>query len=145
NGNLTITNSYTPETTSIDGTKHWRDEDDQDGVRPDEVTIILLGNNVEVERQVVTEAENWNYSFNNLPVYSDGTPITYTVSEDLVTGYSSTTDGFDVYNDRTPDEVSISVFKSWLDNNNQDGKRPESVQVQLFGDGTEVGTPVTLT
>ena len=144
-GNLMITNSYTPATTSIDGTKHWNDNDDQDGIRPDSVTIKLLGNNVEVARQVVSEADNWNYSFNNLPVYADGTPITYTVTEDYVPGYSSTTDGYDVTNERTPDEVSISVFKSWLDSNNQDGKRPETVQVQLFADGTATGDVVTLT
>ncbi|MBZ6527548.1 Cna B-type domain-containing protein [Aerococcaceae bacterium DSM 111021] len=143
-GNLLITNSFTPEITEISGTKTWNDNEDQDGLRPESVVIKLFGNNVEVARQVVTEAGGWSYNFNNLPVFANGQPINYTITEDYVPGYSSLIDGFDVFNNRTPDEVSISVFKSWLDSDNQDGLRPESIQVQLLADGEATGEPVTI-
>ncbi len=41
-------------------------------------------------------------------------------------------------------KTSVSVTKEWNDNNNQYGKQPESVQVQLYADGTKSDAPVTL-
>ena len=43
------------------------------------------------------------------------------------------------------DNCSIKVTKSWDDDNNSAGKRPDSIQVQLYADGTAYGDPVTLT
>ena len=40
--------------------------------------------------------------------------------------------------------TEVSVEKSWDDNNNQDGVRPTSVQVQLYADGETYGEPITL-
>lgn len=139
-----ITNSYTPEVTEISGEKTWDDADDQDGVRPDEVTINLLANGFEVAEQVVTAEENWSYTFESLPRFEDGEEINYTVTEDSVEGYTTTVDGYDITNTRTPDERSVTVTKAWDDANNQDGKRSESVDVQLFANGEEYGEPITL-
>ena len=36
-----ITNSHTPATTEVSGSKTWDDKDDQDGKRPDSITIRL--------------------------------------------------------------------------------------------------------
>lgn len=38
----------------------------------------------------------------------------------------------------------MSVTKAWDDAEDQDGKRPESVKVQLFADGKALGSPVEL-
>ena len=38
--------------------------------------------------------------------------------------------------------VDIPVTKTWNDNNNKDGNRPESVTVRLFADGVEVASQV---
>src|SRR5699024_5469618 len=38
-GNIIITNSYTPETTEVTGTKTWDDADNQDGNRPETITV----------------------------------------------------------------------------------------------------------
>ncbi|NMA18345.1 MAG: Cna B-type domain-containing protein, partial [Clostridiaceae bacterium] len=43
-----VTNSYTPETVDISGSKTWSDSNDQDGVRPDSITIRLLADGTEV-------------------------------------------------------------------------------------------------
>ncbi|MDQ8817479.1 Cna B-type domain-containing protein, partial [Streptococcus ruminantium] len=42
-------------------------------------------------------------------------------------------------------QTSLTVTKVWKDNNNQDGKRPGSIQVQLYANGEKLGEPVTLT
>ena len=39
----------------------------------------------------------------------------------------------------------FSVNKTWNDDNDRDGKRPESIQVQLLANDQEEGTPITLT
>ena len=41
-------------------------------------------------------------------------------------------------------QINIPVEKVWDDNNNQDGKRPESIQVQLYANGKAQGEPVVL-
>ena len=44
----------------------------------------------------------------------------------------------------TVKRVNIIVEKIWDDGNNVDGIRPESVQIQLYADGTASGSPITL-
>ncbi|MBR2532878.1 MAG: Cna B-type domain-containing protein [Lachnospiraceae bacterium] len=39
----------------------------------------------------------------------------------------------------------FNVSKTWNDDNDRDGKRPESIQVQLLANDKEEGTPITLT
>ena len=62
---LTIINHYDPETTSVKVTKVWDDEDDQDGIRPETVTINLLanGNIVSGKSLVLSEDNNWTAAF----------------------------------------------------------------------------------
>ncbi|HAP3804341.1 TPA: Cna B-type domain-containing protein, partial [Enterococcus faecalis] len=42
NENVLITNTHTPETTNVEGQKIWKDTDDQDGKRPEKITVHLL-------------------------------------------------------------------------------------------------------
>ena len=44
----------------------------------------------------------------------------------------------------TPDTTSITVTKAWVDNDNKGNKRPSEIKVQLYADGRENGSPVTL-
>ena len=140
-----ITNTQTPETTEVSGTKTWDDNDDQDGKRPDSITVNLLANGTVVNSQTVTADSNWSYSFTNLPKYANGSEITYTVTEDAVADYTTTIDGYNITNSYTPGETSITVTKAWDDNNDQDGLRPKSVKVQLYANGEKSGDAVTLT
>lgn len=142
--NVVITNTHTPEVVEVVGTKTWLDNDNQDGVRPDSITVNLLANGVEIDEQVVTFASNWTYAFTNLPKYEDGTRIIYTITEDSIPEYSTEVDGYDIINTHTPDETSITVTKAWNDNNNQDGIRPNSVFAQLYADGEVVGEALSL-
>ena len=139
-------NTHQPETTEITGTKTWNDANNQDGKRPESITVILLANGTEKTRQAVTadEAENWTYTFKDLPKYANGQEITYTVAEEEVTDYTTTYDGSNITNSYTPGKTSATVTKIWNDAENQDGKRPESITVSLLADGKETGKTVTL-
>ncbi|MGY3749608.1 Cna B-type domain-containing protein [Vagococcus acidifermentans] len=143
-GNIVITNSHTPEVTTITGSKVWDDHDNQDGKRPESITVNLLANGQVAASKDVTAADGWAYEFTNVPQYQAGEAIRYTVTENEVSGYTTSIDGTTITNSYTPGKTSVTVTKAWEDNNNQDGKRPDSVQVQLYADGKAAGEPVTL-
>ena len=144
NGNFTVTNTHTPSTTTVSGTKTWKDNDDQDGKRPDSIKVNLLANGKVVQSKTVTASDNWKYSFTNLPEFENGKKISYTVTEDQVKDYSTTVNGYNLTNSYTPAKTSVSVTKAWNDNNNQDGSRPNEVKVQLYANGEKSGNEVTL-
>lgn len=97
-----ITNTRTPEVVEVPVTKIWKDNDNQDGVRPDKVTVRLLADGQEVAVKEITATDNWQASFTDLPVYKEGKKITYTITEDPVAGYTSNIDGFMVTNRHRP-------------------------------------------
>ena len=140
NGNFTVTNTHTPSTTTVSGTKTWKDNDDQDGKRPDSIKVNLLANGKVVQSKTVKASDNWKYSFTNLPEFENGKKISYTVTEDAVAGYTSTVDGYNVTNNHTPATVKVSGTKTWNDNNNQDGIRPSSITVNLLANGQQVAS-----
>ena len=140
----TVTNTHTPETVAVNGSKTWDDNNDQDGARPESITIRLLANGEEVQSKEVTASDSWSWTFSDLPKYKNGAEISYSVKEDAVTDYSASYDGTNVTNTHVPGNTSISVSKAWDDNNNQDGKRPESVTIHLLADGEDTGKTVTL-
>ena len=127
-----ITNSYTPETTTVSGSKTWEDGDNQDGKRPASITVNLLADGQKVNTQTVGEAEGWSYNFTGLPVYKDGQRITYTVTEEAVPGYSTNLNGYNITNSYTPEKTEITASKTWNDSDNQDGKRPTKINIKLM-------------
>ena len=101
---MTCTNTHTPETTSLGVNKVWNDADNQDGSRPDSITVHLVKNGVRTEQSAtLSMANNWSNAnaFTNLPVYENGMKITYGVQEDVLSGYTVTTDGVDKDHDIT--------------------------------------------
>ena len=141
----TVTNSRTPETLTVSGKKTWDDNNNQDGMRPESITIRLLKNGVEIDSKTVTEADGWAWSFADLAKYEDGELITYTITEDAVADYSSEVSGYNVTNTHTPGKTSVQVTKAWADANNQDGVRPESVTIKLLANGEDTGKTLVLT
>ena len=133
-----IYNHHTPATTEVSGSKTWDDADNQDGKRPESITVRLFADGTEVTSKTVTANDNWSWSFTGLDKYNSGTEIVYTISEDTVADYTTVVDGYNITNTHTPEKISISGSKTWDDADNQDGKRPESITVRLFADGTEV-------
>lgn len=145
----TLTNSHTPSEIDIVGEKKWNDANDQDGQRPEKIYVNLLADGQQIERQVVTAANNWKYEFRNLPEYQNGKKIVYNVTEDEISEYStvvddSKLDSVKITNSYTPKKTSRSIIKLWNDEEDQDGKRPTSIQVQLYANAEKQGPAVTL-
>ena len=137
-----IYNHHTPEKVSVEGSKTWNDADNQDGKRPESIAVRLFADGTEVTSKIVTANDNWSWSFTDLDKYNSGTEIVYTISEDTVADYTTVVDGYNITNTHTPEKISISGSKTWNDADNQDGKRPESIAVRLFADGTEVTSKI---
>ncbi len=131
---FTITNSYLPETVVVKATKNWDDANNQDGKRPTKITINLLADGQQVDSKEVQAAADgtWTVEFTKLAKYKAGKEIKYTVTEEAVAEYESTITDFTITNKYAPKEIDYKVTKVWNDANNQDGKRPESVTVQLY-------------
>uniref|UniRef100_UPI0025E36D3D Cna B-type domain-containing protein n=1 Tax=uncultured Methanobrevibacter sp. TaxID=253161 RepID=UPI0025E36D3D len=85
--NFTVTNTHKVNLTEINVTKVWNDSNDQDGIRPKNVTIQLLADGVKVNETVLNADKGWNYIFSNLPVYKEGQKIAYTIVELDIAGY----------------------------------------------------------
>jgi len=117
----------------VNVTKVWKDGDNQDGIRPDKVTVRLLAGGTDTGKTLeLSKDNNWSGSFSGL----DKGPV-YTVSEDTVTGYESAITGtaaagFTITNSHTPSTVEKTVTKVWNDNENAADTRPASVSVQLY-------------
>ena len=133
-----IYNHHTPEKVSVEGSKTWNDEENQDGKRPSSITVRLFADGTEVTSKIVTANDNWSWSFTGLDKYNSGTEIVYTISEDTVADYTTVVDGYNITNTHTPEKISISGSKTWDDASNQDGKRPSSITVRLLADGRVV-------
>ena len=137
--NVTITNAHTTETTEVAGTKTWNDADNQGGIRPESITVNLLANGKVVKTTRVSAETEWSYRFTDLPKNEGGKAIDYKVSEEAVEGYDGSVDGFNITNTHTPETTEVTGTKTWDDNNNQDGIRPDSVTVNLLADGIPTG------
>ena len=135
-----VINCHAPATVKVSGAKTWKDNNNQDGIRPSSITVNLLANGQQVASKKVSASDNWQYSFDNLAAYANGKKITYTVTEDAVAGYTSTVNGYNVTNNHTPATVKVSGTKTWNDNNNQDGIRPSSITVNLLANGQQVAS-----
>ena len=143
---FTVQNTYTPEFVSVEGTKTWDDNDDQDGMRPSSIIVKLMRNGEEVRRQRVTAEDNWQYSFTGLNKYTDGELNKYTIEEVAVNKYETiyAENGLDITNKHEIEKTKVNVEKVWDDKDNQDGIRPSEVTVKLLADGKETGKETVL-
>ena len=146
-----ITNTHETEDTSVSVEKKWVDNNDQDGIRPEKIIVQLLADGTASGEPVeLSEANEWKHTWANLPKKAGGAEIAYTVQEEAVEGYTGeitgdAENGYLITNTHETDDTSVSVEKKWVDNNNQDGIRPESITVQLLADGKVVeGKTATL-
>ena len=134
-----IVNTHEPAKKTVSGTVKWEDANNQDGKRPEKVTVTLNktvdGTTTKVKDvEVATPASNAdtsNYEFTDLPQYEGGKEITYTVEQNSVDGYTTKVDGFNIVNTHEPEKTVVEGTKTWDDANDQDGKRPNSIKVIL--------------
>lgn len=135
-----IINTFNNVERSVSGDKHWDDVDDQDGVRPSEVTFKLFANGVDTGKTAKATKENhWHYEFSGLDTYDeDAAVINYTVKEVPVEKYTADQNGYDFTNKHAPYTRTVKVTKNWK--NDTAAKRPASITVRLKADGNEVDT-----
>lgn len=147
---FTITNTHTPETTTAKVTKVWNDSNNQDGIRPESITVQLQSTIGEEKANVgepveITPNEDgkWEYEFTGLTKYANGELIKYSVEEttlnsekyqvsyetEFVIEENITT--IVVTNTHTPETTSIKVTKQWSNENNTES-RPNSVIIALY-------------
>ncbi|MBQ6789070.1 MAG: Cna B-type domain-containing protein, partial [Clostridia bacterium] len=127
---------------TVSGVKTWNDEDDRDGIRPESITINLLADGEKIDSKVVTEADGWAWTFEGLREYKGSSKIEYTVTEDAVEGYEAAVDGLNVTNTYVPEKTTVSGTKTWVDDDNADGMRPESITINLLANGEKIDSKV---
>lgn len=134
--------------TDIPVTKTWLDNHNAYGTRPDTLTLTLYrrieGGAEVVVREVTPPAESWTkdeetdtwtYTFADLPIADkDGHPYIYRVAETVPEGYIRSDDpqGDLTLTNTLYAQIDIPVTKTWVDNSDGWGKRPESVTIELY-------------
>jgi len=123
--------------------KVWEDSTNSLGVRPDNIEIKLLQNDIEYQTATISSENNWEYTFENVPI-SDNTneKYKYSVIDNVnlyeLTKVETTEDEreFTLTNTLKADELYTSVngTKIWNDDNNEKGKRPEKIKINLLRD-----------
>lgn len=138
--------------------KTWDDHNDQDGIRPESITVKLYKNGKYTGKSdELSSDNNWTTSFKNLPAEDEaGEEIEYEIREesdlltgDAKTGYSTEKEVDDsdpenvkvtLTNRYNPKTVKKSIQKVWDDHDNVNGIRPDHVTVNLLGDSDVVET-----
>lgn len=156
NGNFVanITNVHVTEKVTISGTKTWNDANNQDGYRPNSITVKLMNGDTQVA-ETTAQAPDWTYSFANMDRKANGEVINYTVVEEMSSNANKYTADYtdrtvatngditaNITNTHTPETVTISGTKTWVGDNS--AQRPASIIVKLMNGSTEV-TRVTVT
>ena len=123
--------------------KVWNDQENKDGLRPDQITIQLYADEEEKGEPVtvIPDADgNWSYRWMRLPKNQNGHAIEYTAKEiNIPDGYTSESvknaDGsITITNTHAPetpaeDKTTVSVKKNWV------GPALDSATVSLLADG----------
>ena len=158
-----LINTLLPAYKTITVQKKWEDGDDLNGERPDEILIDLLAQGKLVKTMKISR-DDWSGSFTDLPVYVrdaqkrwgelSGNPfdrVQYEIKEENIPNYTLTTvqqaaDAYVLTNTLTLPDENIFIEKRWNDGNNQDGKRPDAIEIELLVKGsTEPVQTFTLT
>lgn len=152
----TITNTHTPEKTTVTITKVWDDADNQDGVRPSaadfagKLTLKAGDETVSATPTVTVDESDPNkyiVTWTDLIKNKDGNAIVYVVEEAEISGYtasaSSIQNGGTITNTHEPDKTDITVTKVWEDDDDIDKLRPADLKLTLNGapSGTSVPDP----
>ena len=81
-----IINTYNPEVTSLTVSKVWEDNNNELGRRPTSIAVTLSNGMT----ATLDATNNWTYTFTDLPTRINGEPVTYSVREQEVLGYTGT-------------------------------------------------------
>ena len=131
-----ITYTHTPEKISLTGKVIFEDNDNQDGIRPNKVTLTIDNGSTTSTKEVTIEGNTTNYTVSNVDKYAHGVEINYSIDGQAISKYEKSKSGNDITYTHTPDKVTVSGTITWEDANNQDGKRPSEVVIELSNGDT---------
>ena len=150
---LVLTYTHKPEVVSVSVNTTWNDKNNQDGQRPGAYSVQLKADGKAVGDVITLNSSNsFAKVWKDLPKYKVGkvgVTVKYEVAvTDLDSKYETRTEAdgntFNVTNTYIPETVQIPVSVKWDDANNQDGKRLDSVEAELYAEGQATGNKVTL-
>ncbi len=145
-GNI-ITNTFkVPEDKiTITVNKEWKDTPEQAKQRPQTITFKVLGEGgQEVGSYVLDTSKETSHTFTDLPKYNNkGQEITYTIKEEMDSKFYTQSIGKLTGEDqkeilvtntfvRPEDNISITVTKTWEDQDNKYDRRPDAIKVQIW-------------
>ena len=129
---IQMINNFSKEKTSVKVNKIWKDNNNQDAKRPSKVEVTLYADGKKIGSTILNENNNWEYSFNELPMYNKDKKIEYTISEKKVDHYKTIINGFTIINFYETEKRNISIEKIWDDKDDCNKVRPKSVTVNLY-------------
>lgn len=145
---------YTPTVGYVSAHINWSDDHNNDNMRPDSVKGTLYANGKSTGQVLEFNKDNdWTQTWNDVDSYYNnngaaGTPVTYSVVVEAPEGYAvdyvpPTTTTVDpqtinVTLSHRANTTSVETKVYWGDDSNQDGKRPDSVNIQLYANGEKV-------
>ncbi|MGH1131573.1 Cna B-type domain-containing protein [Bacillus mycoides] len=130
-----ITNTKVVQTTKVEGTKIWKDDNAKN--RPNMIKVDLLQNGTVIATQEVSEATGWKYEFKDLAINdADGKAYKYEVKEQAVDGYESKVNGYDITNTKVG-KTSVAGTKTWKGGTEEEHK---AIKVDLLQNGTVIAT-----
>lgn len=127
---------YITERESLSGTKIWKDDNNKLGLRPESYCLKLYANGEYLKEQNFTSAEEtWSFTDLQKYDYTTGKEIIYTIQEDEIVlengdKYVPTINGTQITNTLTG-TTRIEAQKIWIDNENTNNTRPDSIQVTI--------------
>ena len=138
---------------TIEATKMWDDNENEDGNRPEKVTFNLYADGEKINSYDITD-ENSNILEQQLPYSKNGHVIEYSLTENAIDNYTSNIEkqetrdnegilykiNYNITNHYTPNKTSLSVNITWDDKNNHDKLRTEKIKLKLFANGKLIKT-----
>lgn len=152
NGNIKVTATHELkedskfQTITIKLENIWDDSNDQIGKRPSYLKVMLKRNGVNCydEPVIVKESNDWTFTASKMPKLG-----TYSVDVETPAGYMTTIENANVKDGvmevkathtikPAPERTTLVVKVTWEDNNNADGKRPDSIKVDIHKNGKSI-------
>lgn len=139
----------------VDAYVVWDDDSNNDGIRPPAIDLQLCVDDTPVagsEKSVTLSGSGntWFYRFRNVQKYNTppgsetAVEIPYNIAVNEPSGYTVEYNNYTAILHHDKDLVSRTTHVEWQDNNDQDGKRPASMAVQLYGDNVPLEGKVVL-
>ena len=152
NGNIKVTATYELkedskfQTITIKLENIWDDSNDQIGKRPSYLKVMLKrdGVNCYDEPVIVKESNDWTFTASKMPKLG-----TYSVDVETPAGYVTTIENANVKDGvmevkathtikPAPERTTLVIKVTWVDNNNADGKRPDSIKADIHKNGKSI-------